>query len=216
MSDPAIAAAEAPATGLSSLPVSLPTLVSSRHRPFAHVVSVEGGQALAAFDTRGSLAGQSHDERVEIGSIVTITTPDSHIIGVVTGLSVPMGSYEVGEDAMRLMELDLVGEITGSAADRTFKRGVAILPALGDAVARAAHQDLELIYSTRRRPSVTIGSLYQDGDIPASIMLDELLGKHFAVVGTTGSGKSCGVAAILHSIIEQYPESRIVVLDVHN
>ncbi|MBI1213668.1 MAG: DUF87 domain-containing protein [Alphaproteobacteria bacterium] len=200
----------------ASLPVTGPTLVTSRHRPFAHIVSVEGGQALAAFDTRGSLSGLSDDERIEIGSIVTITTPSSHIIGVVTGLSVPMGSYEVGEDATRLMELDLVGEIVGNIADRSFKRGVSLLPALGDAVARASHQDLELIYSARRKPAVTIGSLYQDADIPAAVMIDDLLGKHFAVVGSTGAGKSCGVAAILHAIIGQYPESRIVVLDVHN
>ena len=170
MSGPAIANEGVP--GQLPLAVIGPTLVTSRHRPFAHVVSVEGGQALAAFDTRGSLAGQSEDERVEIGSIVAITTPSSHIIGVVTGLSVPMGSYEVGEDAMRLMELDLVGEIIGSIADRSFKRGVSLLPALGDAVARASHQDLEMIYTARRRPSVTIGSLYQDAEIPASIVID--------------------------------------------
>ena len=214
MSDPAIVTGQMP--GQTVLPVTGPTLITSRHRPFAHIVSVEGGQALAAFDARGSLATLSEDERIEIGSLVAITTPASHIIGVVTGLSVPMGSYEVGEDATRLMELDLVGEIIGNIADRSFKRGVTALPALGDAIARASHQDLELIYSPRRRPSVTIGNLYQDKEIPASIMVDELLGKHFAVVGTTGAGKSCGVAAILHSIIGHYPESRIVVLDVHN
>ncbi len=198
--------------------VTGPTLVSSRHLPFAHVVSVEGGQALAAFDAASRLSGPSPDDRIEIGSIVTITTPGSQIIGVVTGLSVPMGSYELGEDAMRLLELDLVGEIIpgDGAGERIFKRGVGGLPALGDAITRAAHQDLELIYSPRRRPCVTIGTLYQDAEIPASIMIDELLGKHFAVVGTTGSGKSCGVAAILHAIIGDYPEARIVVLDVHN
>jgi hypothetical protein len=110
-----------------------------------------------------------------------------------------------------------VGEIPASASgERTFKRGVSALPALGDAIARATHQELELIYLASRGPSVTIGSLYQDPEIPASVVLDDLLGKHFAVVGTTGSGKSCGVAAILHGIIAQYSEARIVVLDVHN
>ncbi len=208
------------ASGLNGVPqnVTGPTLVSSRHRPFAHIVSVEGGQALAAFDSRGSLSGLSQDDRIEIGTIVTIRTPGSSIIGVVTGLSVPMGSYEVGEDAMRLMELDLVGEIISGEGgnERTFRRGVAALPALGDVVARAPHADLELIHSPRRQPSVNVGTLYQDADIPARVMLDELLGKHFAVVGTTGSGKSCAVATILHAIIADFPEARIVVLDVHN
>ena len=58
---------------------------------------------------------------------------------------------------------------------------------------------------------------------PCYADLNELLGKHTAILGSTGAGKSGAVAAILHSILERdqqagytkwYP--RIVVLDPHN
>ena len=44
----------------------------------------------------------------------------------------------------------------------------------------------------------------------------ELLGKHFAVLGTTGAGKSCAITTILRAILGQHPAAHIVILDPHN
>src|SRR4029079_2343985 len=63
---------------------------------------------------------------------------------------------------------------------------------------------------------VRIGSIRQDSSIPAMVRVDELLGKHFAVLGTTGTGKSCTTALILRSILDQNPAAHIVLLDPHN
>ncbi|MDZ4741529.1 MAG: DUF87 domain-containing protein [Alphaproteobacteria bacterium] len=184
---------------------------------FAHIVSVEGGQAIAAFDARRPL-GIELDERIVIGSAVSIHTPMSIVIGVVTSLSVPTAELAGGESVLRLVELDLVGEILADAltGDRRFKRGVTVLPTLGDSLSLATYRDLAEVYSSRGRPSVQIGTLYQDSQVPAHVLVDDLLSKHFAVVGSTGAGKSCGVAAMLHGIIDKYPAARVVVLDLHN
>lgn len=184
---------------------------------FAHIVSVEGGQAIAAFDVRSSL-GTSLDERVVIGAAVAIQTPKSSVIGVVTGLSVPTAELDGQEGVLRLVELDLVGEILTDrdSGERRFQRGVTVLPTLGDSISLAGFEDLSEVYSSRGRPSVMIGTLYQDAQVPAHLLVDDLLAKHFAVVGSTGAGKSCGVAALLHGIISKYKAARIVVLDVHD
>jgi len=63
---------------------------------------------------------------------------------------------------------------------------------------------------------VRVGALRQDTTIPALIHVDELLGKHFAILGTTGIGKSCTTALILRSILKENPEAHIVLLDPHN
>uniref|UniRef100_UPI0025D3A7C3 helicase HerA domain-containing protein n=1 Tax=uncultured Hyphomicrobium sp. TaxID=194373 RepID=UPI0025D3A7C3 len=55
-----------------------------------------------------------------------------------------------------------------------------------------------------------------DSSIPAMIRIDELLGKHFAILGTTGTGKSCTTALILRAILEKSPNAHIVLLDPHN
>ena len=48
------------------------------------------------------------------------------------------------------------------------------------------------------------------------VRVDELLGKHFAILGTTGTGKSCTTALILRSILQKNPGAHIVLLDPHN
>lgn len=184
---------------------------------FAHVVSVEGGQAIAAFDVRSPL-GTLVENRVVIGSAVSIQTPRSSVIGVVTGLSVPTAELDGQESVLRLVELDLVGEIVMDvvSGEKRFQRGVSMLPTLGDSISVASYEDLSEVYSSRGRPSIMIGTLYQDSQVPAHLLVDDLLSKHFAVVGSTGAGKSCGVAALLHGIISKYPAARMVVLDLHN
>ena len=48
------------------------------------------------------------------------------------------------------------------------------------------------------------------------ISVDDLLGKHFAILGTTGTGKSCTTALILRAILQKNPAAHMVLLDPHN
>jgi DNA helicase HerA-like ATPase len=48
------------------------------------------------------------------------------------------------------------------------------------------------------------------------VKVDDLLGKHFAILGTTGTGKSCTTALILRAILQDNPNAHLVLLDPHN
>lgn len=48
------------------------------------------------------------------------------------------------------------------------------------------------------------------------VQVDELLGKHCAILGSTGTGKSCGVAVLLRAILEQNQQVHMLLLDPHN
>ena len=76
--------------------------------------------------------------------------------------------------------------------------------------------ELEIAFCGGNGAVVRVGSIRQDSTIPAMVRVDELLGKHFAVLGTTGTGKSCTTALILRSILEKNPAAHIVLLDPHN
>jgi uncharacterized protein len=82
-------------------------------------------------------------------------------------------------------------------------------------VGRASQSELARAYSCDLTKAIRIGHIHQDSSIPAMAKLDELLGKHFAVLGTTGTGKSCVVALILRRILESNPQAHILLLDVH-
>ena len=62
--------------------------------------------------------------------------------------------------------------------------------------------ELQMAFCGDDATSVRVGSIRQDSSIPAMVKVDDLLGKHFAILGTTGTGKSCTTALILRFDIE--------------
>jgi DNA helicase HerA-like ATPase len=140
------------------------------------------------------------------------------VLAIVSALSVPVPSQREGDGEVWIAELGLVGELlkTANSPRLMFNRGVTVYPALGDRVRVAVKAELEAAFCGDGNAMVRIGCIRQDSTIPAMIRVDELLGKHFAVLGTTGTGKSCTTALILRSILEQNPAAHIVLLDPHN
>src|SRR4029450_4562444 len=48
-----------------------------------------------------------------------------------------------------------------------------------------------------------------------ALYVDPMLGKHFAILGSTGTGKSTSVSLILHRISQLSPEGHIVLIEEH-
>ena len=65
----------------------------------------------------------------------------------------------------------------------------------------ASDIDLTAIHAPASGTNIRIGTLYQDVTRPAFLLMDQLLTRHFAVLGSTGSGKSCTATLILSAII---------------
>jgi len=103
----------------------------------------------------------------------------------------------------------LTGRIHG------FRRGVTGYPIPGALVYPATSEDLRQIYASDGRASIQIGNVYPTRDIRAGLYVDALLGKHFALLGSTGTGKSTSVSLILHRICENSPEGHILMIDPH-
>jgi DNA helicase HerA-like ATPase len=157
-------------------------------------------------------------KRAELGAIMKIDTPSSIILGLVSALSIPVPSQKESVPDIRVAELELIGQLIkeedGSIG--SFLRGVSGYPSLGDAVDTASADELRRAYMWNDQQAVSIGTLVQDHTIPAMVHVDELLGKHCAILGSTGTGKSCGVAVVLRAILEQNEQAHILLLDPHN
>ena len=96
-----------------------------------------------------------------------------------------------------------------------FRRGVTRYPIPGALIYPATSADLRQIYASDGRSAITVGTVYPTKDIRAGLYIDALLGKHFALLGSTGTGKSTSAALILHKICEAAPEGHIVMIDPH-
>lgn len=186
---------------------------------FARVVSISGSQLVALLDAAvPSDEGTIQSNAPQIGEMVKIATRGSTVFGIVSGLNIPLPDRSREQNELSIIEVELIGEIErakdGKAA--SFQRGVSSFPSLNDTICRATQDDLQRVFIRPELKSVRIGSLHQDKTVPAFIAPNDLLGKHFAVLGTTGSGKSCATATILRAILSENSNAHIVILDPHN
>ncbi len=182
------------------------------------IVSVSGSQVIAMLDEQPEL-DDGEPTAPQIGGMVKMRTKKSCVFGLVSGLSIPAPRERGDRRDVRIVEIELLGEATlqpNGAGAPTFRRGVSMFPNLGDAVFRATPADLRQVYACSEQSSVRIGTIHQDPTLPAYVVIDDLLGRHFAILGTTGSGKSCAVALILRAILTRHPNGHVVVLDPHN
>ncbi len=181
------------------------------------IVAVTGSHAIILLDNGEGLPGAVPVKSPEIGTLLKVDTTPSIALALVSALSSPMPSISDSDQELRIVEVEFIGELPKgeSGAPTMFRRGISCYPSLGDVVSRATKEELAMAYACDAESSIRIGAIQQDGAIPAMVKIDELLGKHFAVLGTTGTGKSCAVALILRRIIEKNPQAHILVLDLH-
>ena len=186
-------------------------------KSLGRIVSVTGSKAIVLLD--GPKAGRTRAaDRPDMGTLMAIDTAKTVVLAIIYALSVPVPAHSDADTEIWIAELGLVGELwrdeTGQAT--IFARGVTAYPSLGDRVRVASKAELVAAFCGDPSRSVRVGCLRQDTSIPAMVRVDELLGKHLAILGTTGTGKSCTTALILRSILDRNPAAHIVLLDPHN
>jgi DNA helicase HerA-like ATPase len=171
------------------------------------VMTVAGSQITVKLDS------DNRDQcSIGIGALVKVCRVDHQVVAAVCAVQ-----YENSSLPERTLVADLLGQVIlfGEGASR-FSRGVSQHPISGEPVLTATDADLKTIFAQTSRSSVRIGTLYRDTAQAAYVLINELLRKHFAVLGTTGSGKSCAVTLLLSAIVSDYPAAHIVVIDPHN
>jgi DNA helicase HerA-like ATPase len=178
--------------------------------PLGRVHAVSGSKA-----SIGLIGAEGiHRSGATVGKFVKIHTGHALLIGVITDLSVEVASRDPGYCGTA--RVDLTGEISDRTGAIRFRRGVTDYPTIGDEVAALTSAELRLVFDAPGAKAIKVGQLLQDATISVGVDVDELLSNHFAVLGTTGVGKSSAVALILQKILETKPNLRILLLDVHN
>ena len=195
--------------------------IESEFQRVGRIVAVTGAHAIILLDApEFTTVGQMKSP--EIGTLLKVDTPQTTALALVSALSAPAPGHENTDQELRIAEVEFIGELPKAGLEPTkadqpesFRRGISAYPALGDVVGRASRNELARAYSCDLNKAIRLGHIHQDPSIPAMAKLDELLGKHFAVLGTTGTGKSCVVALILRRILETNPQAHVLLLDVH-
>jgi DNA helicase HerA-like ATPase len=180
------------------------------------VVCVSGSEVVVVIE--GAAGGEAAPPALHKGSLVKMAAPGGTIFGIVSGLSIPLPGKAAAGGEVRLAELELIGAAQAAGGHRppALRRGISAFPALGDAVLAVTREDLACVYAPSSASTVRIGTVHLDRSQPVLIAPDDLLGKHFAVLGTTGSGKSCAVSLILQRLLEIHANAHVLLLDPHD
>ncbi len=183
---------------------------------------------------------RSHEGRVypigQIGSVVKVHFGRRLVFGFVTLLrmrseELAVSGLPVPPDAdQRVMEIELFAEglWNSSTSTLSFFRGVSTYPLPRQGVSLLTRQEAGILYRAAEGksageadPLVPFGRYLGADSALCRANIDKMFGLHCAVLGSTGSGKSGAVAALLHSVIEHKPmgdkpcRPRIIIIDPH-
>jgi DNA helicase HerA-like ATPase len=186
--------------------------------PIGVVLEIAGSSSQVVLDPRALDATIGSADPVvasagSVGSQIKMRVGASWLIANIRSLRLVEGT----EDRIAAL-VDFLGEgdeekLTGKLY--RFRRGVTRYPVPGCAVYPVSTADLKQIYAPEDRATIEVGTVYPTRDIRASLYVDAMLGKHFALLGSTGTGKSTSAALILHKICELAPQGHIVMIDPH-
>jgi hypothetical protein len=180
-----------------------------------NVVDIAGSGSQVRLDSAALAALQVHGDPAvsmsgQVGSQVKMAVANSWLIANVR-------TMRSGDDGAIYAAIDFLGEGTRSSSGgmSSFRRGVTRYPIPGCEVLPVTTEDLRSVFAADDSPHVEIGTVYPTDDIRGALYVDPMLSKHFAILGSTGTGKSTSVALILHRISQLSPEGHIVMIDPH-
>jgi len=154
----------------------------------------------------------------QVGGFVRIPSGYVDLFGIISqvGAGAAPGPAELAPQlGNRWLRVELVGEGRRGAK---FERGISQYPAIGDPVHVVTESDLKTVYAPGDEDAyVAVGRVASAESIRAYLDLNCLVGRHSAVVGSTGAGKSTAVASLLAAISDsgKLPGARVVLLDLH-
>ena len=205
--------------GPGEIPTNGPAGASDHGRePIGVILEITGAGTRIAFDIdRLNQISKNSDPSIalsgQVGSQVKIRVDNGWLLASVRSqkqdAKVPGGIVADADFLGEGQEERLTGRIHG------FRRGVTFYPMSGGLVYPATSDDLRQIYASDGRSAIQIGNVYPTKDIRAGLYVDALLGKHFALLGATGTGKSTSAALILHRICDHAPEGHVIMVDPH-
>ncbi len=181
---------------------------------FGRIISVKGSNARIGIHATPQM-GQ-FEARATVGRFVSIRCSTSNVVAMITEVSCEGLTPADRDRYVATGSVDLLGEINPGPNGSRFQRGVTVYPAINDEVNPITSQELRTVYAPAHKDAIHVGHLQQDPSVGAYIDVDEMLNKHFAVLGSTGVGKSSGVSLLLNEILTTRPHLRVFLLDVHN
>jgi DNA helicase HerA-like ATPase len=190
-------------------------MISEKNTLIGHLVEANGSDFVAQLisDDEGFIPEVTVDGvevRIgQIGSYLMVRQTGSYVLVIVEGM---WQELDVEGQLLRMVRVNPLGEITAKGG---FERGVAHFPTTGAELHLVTGSTLELLFSKYSAADFKVGKLSSFDTVDVYIDPDAFFGRHAAILGQSGSGKSWSVTSFIQSTLRAMPNAHIIILDLH-
>lgn len=164
---------------------------------------------------------ETNKKKLQIGKYVEISDGNlNKVVAIIQNIKSTV--VEKSGSLKFILQTQPIGYIEAD----TFFRGTSLIPSPTEPVFVMADSTMDLIYSSNKDYNFPFGKLVQNNGVEFKIDANRFFGKHIALVGSTGSGKSCTVSKILQDVvginngknlnIQSQKNSHIIIFDIHS
>lgn len=158
--------------------------------------------------------GQRDELVCQLGSYVSIRQAEIRILGLIFKdyQKIEVSPDSGNSEQVRYVSIIPLGEINAKGG---FQRGVRRYPTTGAELYTVATEELKPIFMKFRSYRFNLGYIPTHPELGVSLDPSALFGRHFAILGQSGSGKSWAVTSVLQRAVSAMPNAHIILLDLH-
>jgi len=190
-------------------------MISEKNTLIGHLVETNGSDFSAQLisEDEGFVPEVTVDDinvRIgQIGSYLMVRQSGIYVLVIVESMW-----QEVSGDGelTRMLRLNPLGEISAKGG---FQRGVAHFPTTGAELHIVTASTLEVLFSKYSAAEFKVGKLSASDSVDVYMDPDAFFGRHAAILGQSGSGKSWTVTSFIQSTLKAMPNAHIIILDLH-
>ena len=190
-------------------------MISEKNTLIGHVVEINGGDFSAQMisEEEGFVSEVTVDGNLvrvgQVGSYLMVRQSGLYVLVIVESM---WQEVDPEGNLVRMTRVNPLGEITAKGG---FSRGVANFPTTGAELHLVTASTLEMLFAKFSAADYKVGKLSSFDSIDVYLDASAFFGRHAAILGQSGSGKSWSVTSLVQSALRAMPNAHIIILDLH-
>lgn len=145
----------------------------------------------------------------QVGSYMLVSQSGFRVLTMVESMWQERG---LANETVRMLRLSPLGELN---QNDDFSRGVKHFPVTGAEVHIVTAENLARLFADFNEANYKVGKLSSFESIDVFLDASAFFGRHVAILGQSGSGKSWSVTSLIQSALKAMPNAHMILLDLH-
>ena len=190
-------------------------MISEKNTHIGNIVEINGADFVAQMisDEEGFVPEVTVDDNLvrvgQVGSYLMVRQSGLYVLVIVESM---WQEIDPEGGLVRMVRVNPLGEITAKGG---FNRGVAHFPTTGAELHLVNASTLEMLFAKFSAADYKVGKLSSFDSIDVYLDASAFFGRHAAILGQSGSGKSWSVTSLVQSALRAMPNAHIIILDLH-